>query len=228
MILQDADVPSIVWTGLQWILSIIAIAILGFFLLRWVLKKSFPRTRKIFYFLVPTYIIGAILTTTLGNDKLNEYAVFEFSSTVFYLCPPLVWDAIFAMGIEEGKLSLVLLALFFIIFMPIWVAIKTSAGVDNGEDGKKKLGFIKRLISAWVIVTIMGVGMTNFYTYIFLFIINTVFLGISLIFWIAIAAALIILIYMLVRRWRREHNPENGCQLIDGEWVCPYGQKPPK
>jgi hypothetical protein len=160
-------------------------------------------------------------------EKLNDYSVFDFSSVVFYLCPPLVWDAIFVMGIEEEKLSLVLLSLFFIIFLPVWVASKTSAGTNKDDGGDKKFAFIKRLISVWVIVTIMGVGMTNFYTYIFLFLINTAFLGISLIFWIAIVIALIIVIYLLIKRWRREHDPENGCQLIDGEWVCPYGQKPP-
>jgi len=224
MILEDAQVPDVIWTGLQWVLSAIAIAILCFFLFRWVLKKSFPTLRKVFYFLVPTYIIGAILVVAIGNEQLNQYTLFEFDNFVFFLCPPLVWDAMFAMGIDQNKISLVLVSLFFIVFLPIWVAMKTSAGNNESE---KKYAFVRRLVSAWVIVTIMGMGMANFYTYIFTWMTTYSFLGIAVIFWILIITVVFIVMYYLYKR-RKKDKGEGGCQIIDGEWVCPYGQKPPQ
>ena len=224
MIFQDSVVPDVVWTGVQWFLSIIAIVIIGYLALKWGLLKSFPALKKFFYFLVPTYIFGAILTVAIGVDDLNKYTMIEFPSFVFYLCPPLVWDSMFAMGIVEENVLLVIVSTGAIIFLPIWLAIMSTSGIskEEGEDKGKKRA-LKRFISAWIIISIMGMGLPNFYSFILSSLINVNLLGISLLVWILIAIAIVAIIIFLRRR--RKGKGENECQLIDGEWVCPYGKE---
>lgn len=227
--LLEAEVSNTIWLTLQWILAMGALIFISLIILKWVLKKSFPRMRELFYFLVPTYIAGAIITIAIGYQRLNEHTMFPFPSFVFYLCPPLVWDALLAVGLAEENILQIIVSLFFILFMPLWFALKTSAGLNKEEEEESKLNFLKRLASAWIIVTIMGIGMPNFYFYIITSLVITNILGISLIIWTIIAFIIIVMVFFLIKKHKfKNDHPDNGCQLIDGEWVCPFGKKPPK
>jgi len=219
MILQDGLLETI----MQWGFIIIIILILAIILIKWLLKKSFPSIIGIFYFAIPTYIVNTIIVASVGSETLNQYTIFELPTIALYLSPPLVWDALFAMGVSDGRIDLMMVATFFIVFLPIWIALKSSVGINPEKD--RKYLKLKKLVSAWIIVTILGLGMSNFYLYILNFLITYQFLGIGLIFWISIAFAIILIIlWWRKKRKQSKWSPENDseCQLINGEWVCPY------
>lgn len=223
MLFQESGMEDTLSSIMQWGFIIIVILILVVILIKWILKKSFPSLMSLFYFAIPTYIVNTIIVASVGNETLNYYTLFEMPSFALYLSPPLVWDALFGMGMAEDRIDLLGVATFFIVFLPFWIALKSSAGVNESQV-EKGLKW-KKLISGWVIVIILGLGMHNFFLYLFILLIETKLLGLGLIFWIAIIVAVVLLLIFWKRRrdknnWSPENDPQ--CQFINGEWVCPY------
>lgn len=224
MIFQ-APIPETLQLYLSWIFVLLPVIVVGFFILKYVLKKVFPGLAIFFYFIIPTYLISIILVFAISVKKLNIYALMKFPLFIYLICPPLVWDTLFGMAIAENNVLLVTTATFFIVCLPLWVATRSSAGTKL-KEGEKRFT-LRRLFAAWIIVTIMGFGMPNFYSFIFTFLLEHRFLGINLLLWIAIFIAVIIIIYIAVGKIRKKDTqmmPKKKlveCELIDGELICP-------
>jgi hypothetical protein len=243
VLLIGADIPEFLQEVLQWTLTIVPIAVLGLlgakWAVTWIMKKAFPSLTGILYFLIPTYLVCGVLVISIGERALNAHTAIDLSMVVFLLLPPLVWDALFGMGVVEGRLDLLFLSVFFIVAMPLWIAAKTTVGFEAGpeEDKSGRPLFAKRVIGAWVIVIIMGLGIPNFSTFIFERLLAFSLLGLNGIFWAVAAVAAGAGIFALLRH-RKGHggpgpapegdSPEgrrgDNCQLIDGRWVCEYGE----
>ena len=196
MIFQENNMNDLMSMIMQWGFIIIVVFVLIIILIKWVLKRSFPSLVSFFYFAVPTYIVNTILVASVGNDTLSQYTLFEMPAIALYFSPPIVWDALFAMGIAESRTDLALVSTFFIVFLPFWIAFRSSAGV-NQEKVQNRIR-LRKFISAWVIVTILGLGMSNFYFYILTFLVETQVLGLGIIFWIAIIVAIIFFILWII------------------------------
>lgn len=222
MILQEKNVDSLLRNFMQWGFIIILVIILIIIVSKWGLKKAFPKLTNLFYFIIPTYIINFILVSVLKTDEINEYTIFEFPSVALYICPPLVWDALFGMGMAQERFELLFVATFFILFIPIWIAWRTSSGVTvkNSQDNNLRILFLKRLACAWMIVVIMGLGLTNFSLFILDFLVINEILGLSLVFWIAMGSLVIIILVYFMQKRKKDKNIQPECEWIDGKWVC--------
>ncbi len=221
----ESLIPETISVYLSWIFVLLPVIVIGFFVLKYVLKKIFPGLTVVFYFLIPTYLISIILVLVIGVDKLNYYALVDFSIFIYFLCPPLVWDTLFGKGIAEEDVLLVTTTTFFIVCLPLWVVTRSSTGTRL-KEGEKRFT-LRRLFAAWIIVTIMGFGMPHFYSFIFIFLLEHSFLGISFLIWTAIFVAIIIVIRIAVGKLKKKNTqmmPKKKlveCELINGELICP-------
>jgi hypothetical protein len=211
--------------AIQWVLAIVPLAALIYLGGKWALKKGFPSLMPLLYFLVPTYLISVVLTVSVGPEELNAYCSLDLSAAVFLLSPPLVWDALFGMGVAEARLDLAFLSVFFIAFLPAWLALKTTVGVPGTEDGDldwRVAGY--RLLGGWVVVIIMGLGMPNFFAGIFTLLTSFEILGINGIFWVCLGAlaAFCALAFWRLKSRGEKNGEEKVCEIIDGREVCRY------
>jgi len=214
-----SDIGNLLQTFMQWGFVVIIIVVLVGILMKWGLKKIFPSLVSLFYTLIPTYIINAIVVIALKGEVLNQYAVLKFPYFGYFISPPLVWDSLFGMGLAESRIEILILSSFFIAFLPPWLAWRTTLGLS--EEGTKNHLFIKRLLCAVMVILVLGLGLPNFTTYILFILVDIKFLGMNLLFWIIIAIGIFLTVFFLVRKFkRRKMKNETECELINGEWVC--------
>ena len=235
---QPAFDPSFqfVMSIVEVIFWILPFVVIGYFVVKWATKDLRAAIIRFVTLLIPVYVVGIFVILANPLPAYVPYLVIPISPLVLYFDPPLLWDVQFQLAIDQGNVIGVAFSAIMITFITFWFAyliwsshsmrasltMKKSAVDDARPSRKRRLDgvkvFLLSLVASMSIVLILGLGMTHFLSWIFLFLFLLMFNPIGMtIITILLVAIFAFIAYKIIKH---KKSTKLRCEWVDGIEVC--------